>query len=77
MVDGTKANKENKLLEKRNKYLYNLIFQIEEELDELNMEKGNLCIYCDSKEYDGINGIVHKNDCLIIKLRKCLKEQSK
>lgn len=53
---------------------------IEDKLDKLNGEKGNLCLYCDAKEYDGKIGIIHKDNCLILQLRthlNWLKEQEK
>jgi len=49
------------------------IKEIEEELDSINGWYGNkkkLCIFCGANTYDAENGIKHKKDCLILKLRK-------
>ena len=39
-------------------------------LDNLNGERGDLCLYCQSKEYNGKVGIVHKKGCVILQLRE-------
>ena len=44
-------------------------------LDNLNAEKGNLCLFCDSKKYNAKVGIVHKKDCIMLKLRKDVKDE--
>ena len=49
---------------------------LEQKLDELNAEYGtekDLCIYCEADGYTGEKGIIHENNCPIIKLRKWLK----
>ena len=43
---------------------------IETILDNLNGKQAELCLFCGSKEYNGQVGIVHKEDCIIIELRK-------
>ena len=48
--------------------------ELENKLDELNGEKGNLCLYCGSKEYNGKVGIVHSDDCIILELRRKLNK---
>ena len=44
--------------------------EIHDVLDNLNGEKGNLCLYCNSKHYNGKVGIMHDKGCIILKLRE-------
>ena len=50
-----------------------MLGEIHSELDNLNAERGSLCLYCDADVYDGKQGIIHEQDCIIIKLREELK----
>jgi len=53
--------------------------EIEEKIDDVNVNYGNIskyCIYCKGIRYDE-KGIVHDNDCIIIKLRNLIKEPKK
>jgi len=43
---------------------------IHDELDNLNGEQGNLCLYCGAQNYNGKVGIIHNKSCIILKLRK-------
>ena len=45
---------------------------IEEKADKLNGNKGNLCLFCDIDKHDCM-GIIHKDDCLIIDMRKLIR----
>lgn len=45
---------------------------IHDELDDMNGNEGDLCLFCKSTDYDG-NGIIHKDSCLILKLRKAME----
>jgi len=50
---------------------------IEYELDLINGDYGskdNYCIYCQSKEYNGMVGIVHTKNCIISQVRDKIKE---
>ena len=52
----------------------------EEFLDNLNGsfgERDKLCIYCRVTTYTSQEGIVHKEDCIILKLRADIKELNK
>ena len=54
--------------------------EIEYKLDETNARYGSdnaLCIYCHSAEYNSVDGIAHKPDCIISKLRQALKAEEK
>ncbi len=49
-----------------------LLKEIEQKLDAINAEEGNkerLCLYCKSNTHNAQVGIVHKDDCIILKLR--------
>lgn len=46
-------------------------------LDDLNAEIGNLCVYCRSQKYDGRVGIVHKPFCILLEMRKELRQTLK
>jgi len=53
---------------------------LEKYLDNLNYEKGNkdrLCLFCGSNEYNSKVGIIHKDNCIIIRLREVLKNGRK
>lgn len=55
-----------------------LLQEAHDEMDEVNFIYGTinkLCIFCRAPEYSGNGGIVHKPDCIIIKLRKVLKSE--
>lgn len=52
-----------------------LLTKAEQKLDEHNGdygEKGNLCLCCNSGEYDSIVGILHYPHCIIRKIRERL-----
>ena len=60
---------------KMNEDVIRLLEEIEEKLDELNGEYGtekSLCLFCGSKEYNSIEGVAHKKDCIIRKIREFL-----
>lgn len=46
---------------------------IENELDKLNGDYGNLCLYCNANIYNSKVGIVHSIDCVIPKIREIIK----
>lgn len=50
--------------------------EIEELMDTLNGEYGDLCLYCKSKEYNSQVGIVHSNECAIQQIRDLIKINS-
>lgn len=55
---------------------YQIIRDVEIELDRLNGELGSkddLCLFCNTKAYDGVKGLLHDRDCLISRLRDFLK----
>jgi len=74
----------NKKKEIRLKFLINQ-FQFDEYmnnkryeklLDIINGKYGTkeaLCIFCRANKYEGNNGIVHNNDCIIVQLRRNIK----
>lgn len=45
---------------------------IEEKLDEWNAEQepNMLCVCCGTRDFDGKEGVVHRKDCLMNRLRK-------
>jgi len=56
---------------------YELLKECEYELDILNGVYGTkqgYCILCKTIKYDGKVGLIHEDDCLIIKLRNQLKD---
>lgn len=48
--------------------------EVHDVLDNLNSEKGNYCLFCDGDSYNGKEGIIHNDNCIILRLRKWLKE---
>jgi len=53
---------------------------LEEYLDELNSKLGDkerLCIFCGANKYNTKEGIIHKKNCIIIRLREVLKNGRK
>ncbi len=51
--------------------------ELENELDTLNSiyeSKDELCIICKAKDYDGKEGIRHKEWCIIKKIRRSMRE---
>ncbi len=50
---------------------------LHDKIDNLNAETGynlSLCIICDAGSYNGVEGIEHKVECLLAKLRIILSE---
>lgn len=60
--------------EKKIKEYQDFLIDIEDKLDLLNGNKGNLCLYCDSIDYDGKEGINHKSYCIMNLLRNKIKD---
>lgn len=52
--------------------LLDKLIEIENQMDLANGEKGELCLYCKSKEHNGQVGIVHTETCAIIIIRKLI-----
>ena len=82
-IGGVKLTEEEKLqflrvinFEKRLNAI-DIYKHIENKLDELNGKYGNkqsYCIFCKSTEYNGSEGIVHYDDCIIKELRVKIKK---
>ena len=52
-----------------------LIEEAEKELDSANYlfgTKNQLCIYCSANLYDGQKGVIHKDNCILFKIRRRL-----
>jgi len=62
--------------DEKSKYI-GLIREVHDELDDLNANRGNLCLFCNASSYDGREGIKHERDCIIIKLRNVIKSEPK
>lgn len=55
--------------------IFSLLKEIHDKCDQANFEYGKekeLCIFCKIENYDGIVGVKHKPDCIILKMRKAL-----
>jgi hypothetical protein len=46
------------------------IESIHDELDNWNARRGNLCLFCDASFYNGKEGVIHEENCLILRLRE-------
>jgi len=55
--------------QKRIEDLDGLVIAAHDELDRINGEFGNLCMCCFAKEYDALEGVVHRDTCIIKKIR--------
>ena len=53
------------------------IEELLEYLDTQNVKYGNLgnlCLFCGTDKYDGKEGVIHKPQCIIFRLRRELKQ---
>jgi hypothetical protein len=56
---------------------YLLLVEIEDKLDKINGERGDkdgYCIYCGSKDYSGMVGIIHTDSCIMTEIRDRIKK---
>ena len=87
LIEQTDDNFEKRLIEltfNLKGFLEGCLFELKEkllpikilecQLDELNGNKGELCLYCGATEYDGIVGIKHFLGCQIIELRTLINQ---
>jgi hypothetical protein len=54
-----------------------LLSEIENVLDDLNSRFGDekeLCLFCNSNQYSSVSGVIHSENCLILRLRNKLAE---
>lgn len=58
--------------ENENIELKKLLLECEKILDENNATSlgSSYCSYCQCRTYDGNKGLIHENNCIMIKLRK-------
>jgi len=57
------------------KLLMNLLKDAEREMDLANgyySEYGRLCLFCGAKDYDSKVGIIHRGDCIILRIRRLI-----
>ena len=60
-----------------NKKTLNFLKWLEEQMDNYNGENGTnkeLCCFCKAIDHNGEVGIIHKENCPIIKLRKEIRD---
>jgi len=60
-----------------NKIVIELLTRAELKLDNINADYGSkekYCLCCNSKDYDGIVGILHYDYCIIRRIREYLKK---
>lgn len=51
--------------------------EVHDFLDDYNAEQSDaftFCVFCKSHQYNGSEGVVHKDGCIILKLRKILNQ---
>jgi len=56
----------------------NLLKECEKKLDSFNYEFGKVtrpCLYCYALSFIGQEGVIHKEDCLILRLREAIKNE--
>ncbi len=51
--------------------------ELEEELDRANGKYGELCLFCESNEYNSKEGIIHTEDCILKKIRGSINDEKK
>jgi hypothetical protein len=54
-----------------------LLSEIENVLEDLNSRFGDekeLCLFCNSNQYSSVSGVIHSENCLILRLRKILND---
>lgn len=73
MTDSFERTMENlDTIEGAINHLHRLLKASHDKLDDLNAqfgEKGDLCLCCHAQRHHGDVGIIHRNHCLIVRLR--------